>query len=77
MKQLEMETLISAHVAEEVVAVRSQDVWECHVHGRGIPPDMDVRVIGTKNEVRTWASLDTLERWVRDRGWSGRIQVES
>lgn len=79
MKQAQFETLLSACVVDEVIAHRSGDAWECQVHGDRIPSDMGNRLKQTRGDggIRTWASLDTLHRWVRDRGWTGRLQVEN
>lgn len=78
MDQKQMETLIAAGVVEQVVAIRAEDAWECWVQGERVPKDLDNRVRSSRagKEIRTWASLDTLHRWIRERGWELAVEVE-
>lgn len=78
MDQKQMETLISAGVVDQVKALRVEDAWECRVLGERIPRDLDNRVRSSRagKDIRTWASLDTLHRWVRERGWTLALEVE-
>ena len=79
MNQAQLETLISAHVVDEVIAHgRKPGEWECWAQGKGIPEDLGNRIRHSSRgrEVRVWASLDTLRKWIRGRGWEGRIIIE-
>lgn len=78
MNQSHVRTLIAAGVVEDVVALRVDAGWECWVYGASVPAELGNRVRHARGagEVRTWAKLDTLVRWIREQGWRHRIGVE-
>lgn len=84
MKQNEFALLVSAGAIESVTIYRDSvnedagwSVWAYGEYGRtrGVPAGREY-VEAARGGMRTWASLDTAYRWIREQGWKGTVQID-
>jgi len=78
MKQKEFALLVAAGAIESVVVFRDHlagEGWTVWAYGDSAKWTRDY-VEAARGGKRTWASLDTAHRWLREQGWNGRIQID-
>ena len=77
MKQNEFALLVGAGAIESVTVYRDQvagEGWSVWGYGDGVRTREYVEA--ARGGMRTWASLDTAHRWIREQGWKGSIQID-
>ena len=77
MKQNEFALLVGAGAIERVTVYRDKETgegWTVWGYADGARWVRDY-VEAARGGKRTWASLDTAHRWVREQGWNGSIQI--
>lgn len=78
MKQNEFALLVGAGAIERVTVYRDQvtgEGWTVWGYADGAKWARDY-VEAARGGKRTWASLDTAHRWIREQGWKGSIQID-
>lgn len=78
MKQNEFALLVGAGAIERVTVYRNNatgEGWTVWGYADGARWTRDY-VEAARGGKRTWASLDTVHRWVREQGWKDSIQID-
>lgn len=78
MKQTEFGLLVSAGAIETVTVYRDSVAedkgWSVWAYGERVRTREYVEA--ARGGMRTWASLDTAYRWIREQGWKGAVQID-